>query len=68
MRRGWGDGWREGGVVYCGKAMIMVSEVLAVEDAVAILQDFVPLDAEVVILAQIAHIEEFLVVFLEHAG
>lgn len=45
--------------------MIMVSEVLAIKDPVAFSQDFIPLDAEVEVLTQIAHVEELLVVLLE---
>ncbi len=45
--------------------MIMVSEVLPIKDSVTFLQDFVPLDTEVIILTQIAHIEQLLVVLLK---
>lgn len=47
---------------------IMVSEVLVVKDDVALPQDLVTFDAEVEVLAEIAHIEELLVVLLEETG
>ena len=43
----------------------MSSEVLTVQDAVALLQDLVSFGAQVEFLSQIAHIEQFFVVFLE---
>lgn len=47
---------------------ISVSKVLSVEDAVALAEDLVPLGSEVEVLADIAHIEELLVVLLEEAA
>lgn len=44
------------------------SEILPVQDGVALPQDLVSLEAEVVLFSQIAHVEEFFVVFLEEAA
>ena len=44
------------------------SEILPVQDGVALPQDLVSLEAEVVLFSQIAHIEEFFVVLLEEAA
>jgi len=44
-----------------------VSEVLTVENPVAFPQNLVPFGAQVEFLTQIAHIKEFLIVFLEES-
>jgi hypothetical protein len=43
------------------------SEILLVEDTVALPQHLVTLDSQVVVLAQVAHVEQLLVVLLEQA-
>jgi hypothetical protein len=48
-------------IVVCGS----VSKVFPIQDAVALTQDFVPLGSEVELLAEVAHIEDLLVVLLE---
>lgn len=50
-------------IVVCGS----VSKVFPIEDVVALPQDFVPLGSEVEVLAEVAHIEDLLVVLLEEA-
>ena len=45
--------------------MYQCSEILNVKDTVALLQDLVTLGSQVIILAQIAHIEQLLVMFLQ---
>lgn len=42
-----------------------VSKVFPIQDAVALAQDFVPLGSEVELLAEVAHIEQLLIVLLE---
>lgn len=44
------------------------SEVFAVEDTVAFAEDFISLLAEVVLFANVAHIEELFVVLLKEDG
>lgn len=43
----------------------LVSKVLAIEDAVAVAEHLVSLDAQVELLAHIAHVEQLLVVLLQ---
>lgn len=45
--------------------MYQCSEILNVEDAVALLQDLITFGPQVVILSQIAHIEQLLVMLLQ---
>jgi hypothetical protein len=49
-------------------AEIILSEVLAVEDSVALSKNLVPLGSQVELLSQIAHIKKFFVVFLEKSN
>ena len=46
----------------------LVSKVLAVEDAVAVAEHLVALDAQVEVLSDVAHVEQLLVVLLQQAA